>query len=107
MFQLSSIPDIQEPLSGDLEVNGNAAEVVPSVHELGTERTSQPPTIESRNTDSEESPAEAPDTSEPVSEPIRRDPMYDRFFKMIQVGVPVPAVKLKMIGEGLDPNMID
>lgn len=97
---MSSIPDIQEPLNGNLEVKGNEKAEVPSMHESGAEQISQPLTIESHNTDSDEPQAEAP-------EPIQRDPMYDRFFKMIQVGVPVPAVKLKMIGEGLDPSMID
>uniref|UniRef100_A0A1Q3FJP0 Putative coiled-coil domain-containing protein 53 n=1 Tax=Culex tarsalis TaxID=7177 RepID=A0A1Q3FJP0_CULTA len=36
-----------------------------------------------------------------------KDPRYERYFKMIQVGVPVPAVKNKIRTEGLDPNYID
>ncbi|XP_039438168.1 WASH complex subunit 3 [Culex pipiens pallens] len=36
-----------------------------------------------------------------------RDPRYERYFKMIQVGVPVPAVRNKISSEGLDPNYID
>ncbi|XP_075974595.1 coiled-coil domain containing 53 [Anticarsia gemmatalis] len=34
-------------------------------------------------------------------------PEYDRFVKMVQVGVPLQAVKLKVGLEGLDPNVLD
>lgn len=35
------------------------------------------------------------------------DPQYARFFRMIQVGVPVQAVRLKMKSEGLDPSILE
>lgn len=35
------------------------------------------------------------------------DPQYTRFFRMIQVGVPVQAVRLKMQSEGLDPSVLE
>ncbi|XP_026486451.1 WASH complex subunit 3 [Vanessa tameamea] len=34
-------------------------------------------------------------------------PEYERFIKMVQVGVPIDAVKLKISLEGLDPNELD
>lgn len=34
------------------------------------------------------------------------DPRFVKFFKMLQFGVPEPAVKLKMQNEGLDPNIL-
>ncbi|KAK3909182.1 WASH complex subunit 3 [Frankliniella fusca] len=34
------------------------------------------------------------------------DPTFKKFFKMLQVGVPEAAVKLKMQAEGLDPNVL-
>ncbi|XP_050347348.1 WASH complex subunit 3 [Nymphalis io] len=34
-------------------------------------------------------------------------PEYERFIKMVQVGVPIDAVKLKISLEGLDPNEFD
>ncbi|XP_077287043.1 coiled-coil domain containing 53 [Arctopsyche grandis] len=37
---------------------------------------------------------------------VTRDPKYDKFFKMVQFGVPIAAVKLKMSQEGLDPNAL-
>ncbi|XP_019872828.1 WASH complex subunit 3 [Aethina tumida] len=35
------------------------------------------------------------------------DPRYKKFFKMVQFGVPEPAVKLKMKNEGIDPSILD
>jgi len=35
------------------------------------------------------------------------DPLYARFFRMIQVGVPVEAVRLKMQAEGYDPTILE
>ncbi|XP_055627565.1 WASH complex subunit 3 [Toxorhynchites rutilus septentrionalis] len=45
------------------------------------------------------------DTAEvPIKE---RDQRYDKYFKMVQVGVPILAVKNKISSEGLDPEYID
>ncbi|XP_023210420.1 WASH complex subunit 3-like [Centruroides sculpturatus] len=38
---------------------------------------------------------------------ISQDPRYSKYFKMINLGVPVGAVKQKMITEGVDPNILD
>jgi len=35
------------------------------------------------------------------------DPLYARFFRMIQVGVPVAAVRLKVQAEGYDPTILE
>lgn len=35
------------------------------------------------------------------------DVRYKRFFKMLQFGVPAPAVKQKMQVDGLDPNILE
>lgn len=32
---------------------------------------------------------------------------YKKFFKMLQVGVPAQAIKMKMQVEGLDPNILE
>lgn len=32
---------------------------------------------------------------------------YRKYFKMLRVGIPPPAVKIKMNSEGLDPNLLD
>ncbi|MED6231605.1 WASH complex subunit 3 [Ataeniobius toweri] len=38
---------------------------------------------------------------------VVKDPRYARYLKMVQVGVPVMAIRNKMIMEGLDPNLLD
>jgi hypothetical protein len=38
---------------------------------------------------------------------IKDDPLYARFFRMLRMGVPDPAVRLKMQQEGLDAAMLD
>ncbi|KAJ8598606.1 hypothetical protein CTAYLR_001706 [Chrysophaeum taylorii] len=34
-------------------------------------------------------------------------PSYPKFFKMLQMGIPKPAVQQKMMAEGLDPTVLD
>lgn len=38
---------------------------------------------------------------------IKDHPKYGKFFKMLKVGTPPPAVKAKMTQEGIDPNKLD
>lgn len=35
------------------------------------------------------------------------DTRYRKYFKMLQFGVPAPAVKLKMANEGFDPTVLE
>ncbi|CAO1428248.1 unnamed protein product [Diamesa hyperborea] len=35
------------------------------------------------------------------------DSLYKKYFKMLKVGVPLPAVKVKMGAEGLDGSLLD
>ncbi|XP_063303271.1 WASH complex subunit 3 [Pelobates fuscus] len=38
---------------------------------------------------------------------VAKDPRYARYLKMVQVGVPVMAIRNKMISEGLNPNYLE
>ncbi|CAD7682253.1 unnamed protein product [Nyctereutes procyonoides] len=38
---------------------------------------------------------------------VAKDPKYARYLKMVQVGVPVMALRNKMISEGLDPDLLE
>lgn len=38
---------------------------------------------------------------------VKIDPIYQKYFKLVQVGAIVEAVKFKMQNEGLDPNILD
>lgn len=49
-----------------------------------------------------------PIIKEEVDEPLPKvNPEYERFVKMVQVGVPIEAVKLKVSLEGLDPTVLE
>ncbi|XP_055664059.1 WASH complex subunit 3 isoform X6 [Falco peregrinus] len=48
--------------------------------------------------------------TEVVTENVRtvaKDPQYARYLKMVQVGVPVMAIRNKMISEGLNPDLLE
>ncbi|XP_049639132.1 WASH complex subunit 3 isoform X1 [Suncus etruscus] len=38
---------------------------------------------------------------------VAKDPRYARYLKMVQVGVPVMAIRNKMMLEGLDPDLLE
>ncbi|XP_018412146.1 PREDICTED: WASH complex subunit CCDC53 isoform X2 [Nanorana parkeri] len=38
---------------------------------------------------------------------VAKDPRYARYLKMVQVGVPVMAIRNKMIAEGLNPDLLE
>ncbi|CAB3235330.1 unnamed protein product [Arctia plantaginis] len=89
-----------------------------SIPELNTPTaTTQPDLIDSnlkteetQDSSSKEEPQQINDSSkatETVVATKQARPEYDRFVKMVQVGVPLPAVKLKISLEGLDPNVLD
>jgi len=53
--------------------------------------------------------AAAPAAPEPVASgpKLKDDPRYGKYFKMLNLGVPRPAIQLKMKAEGVDPTMIE
>ncbi|SPP79817.1 WASH complex subunit 3 [Drosophila guanche] len=58
----------------------------------------------------EEPPEHEPETEQepqPVGVRACEDVRYRKFFKMLHVGVPTPAVKQKMNSEGLDSQLLD
>ena len=68
---------------------------------------------EKRLKDTQEASEPQMETDHPQTEPkeetvsAANDPLYARFFRMIQVGVPVEAVRLKMQAEGYDPTILE
>lgn len=90
--QLSSIPWLDDKTNTTIETQSKVTEN-DEIQKLDL------PEIESEQTNNEKEHSNGPRACE--------DPRFVRFFKMIQFGVPVPAVKLKMETEGLDPNVLD
>jgi len=80
---------------------------IPIDTEVDTAKSSPLPTSALEENDS---PAEevTPDEVElPKGARACEDMRYKKFFKMLHVGVPAPAVKQKMLSEGLEPQVLE
>lgn len=94
-FQLASIPDVENKETNKPEV--------PSVV----------PTTTETNNDNEIKTELSATTEEPEKQIIPQGVLvtehesYKKFFKMLQVGVPMRAVKMKMQAEGVDPCLLE
>ncbi|XP_045529057.1 WASH complex subunit 3 [Pieris brassicae] len=86
--RLSSLPEISSP--------------EPSLIKQQFETNSENTTQAEATTDAEE---KTTDGGEKPTQTIKAE--YMRFVKMVHVGVPIQAVKLKASLEGLDPNELD
>nr|XP_046155190.1 WASH complex subunit 3-like [Oncorhynchus gorbuscha] len=108
--KLSSIPGLEDVRVEGVgqrpatEVNGPVTVVVPSQPETPTAVAVPLPTPEASPNITEPRAAEAAGDSWMT---VAKDPRYARYLKMVQVGVPVMAIKNKMVQEGLDPNLLD
>lgn len=84
---------------------------IPIDNEVDTAQTLAPLTIVAEETETK-TPAETPAVEPEIVEPppgvrVSEDVRYKKFFKMLQVGVPAPAVKQKMQSEGLQPQLLE
>ncbi|KAG7158256.1 WASH complex subunit 3-like [Homarus americanus] len=43
----------------------------------------------------------------PSATPVSQDSRYAQYFRMLKMGVPDPAVRLKMSSEGVNPSLLD
>ncbi|EDW88444.1 WASH complex subunit 3 [Drosophila yakuba] len=91
---------------------------IPTDHHVAEDSPAAPAVSNQPNEEAsttEPPPTESPGPVEPVEEcppePVGvracEDLRYKKFFKMVQVGVPAPAVKQKMQSEGLEPRILD
>lgn len=106
--KLSSIPGLE-----DVTVDG--VDQRPSAVTNGPAVGSSIPAVSTAPSPPSEVPGQGQEGSpgykgEPVADnmmTVAKDPRYARYLKMVQVGVPVMAIKNKMILEGLDPSLLD
>ncbi|XP_031205309.1 WASH complex subunit 3 isoform X3 [Mastomys coucha] len=95
--KLSSIPGLE-----DVTVEVSPLSVTTVTNGSHSETTSEQPQNSRQDSGVQES--EVP--SENVLT-VAKDPRYARYLKMVQVGVPVMAIRDKMISEGLDPELLE
>ncbi|CAH2077190.1 unnamed protein product, partial [Iphiclides podalirius] len=96
--RLSSIPEVNDVSKTDVkeEICDSSQEKPEDLEECSVNETIL-------NTEDKKQDTEGSD----VNHTIQAKPEYYRFIKMIQVGVPLGAVKLKVSLEGLDPKQLD
>ncbi|XP_044792485.1 WASH complex subunit 3 [Bubalus bubalis] len=95
--KLSSIPGLDDVT---FEVSPvNVTRITNGTHSEATSGQSQ-------NSLQDSGPQESEVTPENILT-VAKDPRYARYLKMVQVGVPVMAIRNKMISEGLDPDLLE
>lgn len=99
-LQLSSIPELNTP-TPTTTTEVQKTEAAPAPEALTESVNTNPATA-----DPQPQPEEQALNVDTVEGKVAR-PEYDRFVKMVQVGVPLQAVKLKLSLEGLEPNILD
>ncbi|XP_055465845.1 WASH complex subunit 3-like [Psammomys obesus] len=95
--KLSSIPGLE-----DVTVEVSPLSVTTVTNGSHSEPTSEQPQNNTQDSGAQES--EAP--SENVLT-VAKDPRYARYLKMVQVSVPVMAIRNKIISEGLDLELLE
>ncbi|XP_051974812.1 WASH complex subunit 3 [Xyrauchen texanus] len=102
--KLASIPGLEEvtvdAVRPSAETNGPAVDVSHATVSTGP----SPEAIPQAQGAPLEPKAEAPLENMMT---VAKDPRYARYLKMVQVGVPVMAIKNKMVMEGLDPSLLE
>lgn len=96
--KLSSIPGLD-----DVTVEVSPLSVTSVTNGSRSETTSEQP---QQNSTQDSGPQESEVSSESILT-VAKDPRYARYLKMVQVGVPVMAIRNKMISEGLDPELLE
>lgn len=76
-----------------------------SIPEINTAKVEKE--LEQSNTPLSQEPVETTNQQTVELQEPSISPEYDRFIKMVQVGVPLEAAKLKASVEGLDPNILE
>ncbi|XP_059154056.1 WASH complex subunit 3-like [Physella acuta] len=105
--KLSSIPGLESVTAPQSSTLAPAATPAPTENPTPTAAA---PTVPTPSVPAAPVPATEP--AAPVEEvkpqnTVSQDPRYMKFFKMLQFGVPPPAVKGKMAMEGLNPDLLD
>ncbi|XP_047723144.1 WASH complex subunit 3 isoform X2 [Prionailurus viverrinus] len=95
--KLSSIPGLD-----DVAFEVSTVSTTGITNESHSETTAE----KSQNSLQDSGPQESEVTPENILT-VAKDPRYARYLKMVQVGVPVMAIRNKMISEGLDPDLLE
>ncbi|GAB1295468.1 Coiled-coil domain-containing protein 53 [Apodemus speciosus] len=90
-----------------LDAKDVTVEVSPLSVTAVTNRSHSETTSEQPQNSTQDSGVQESDTPSENVLTVAKDPRYARYLKMVQVGVPVMAIRDKMISEGLDPELLE
>ncbi|XP_061227883.1 WASH complex subunit 3 isoform X2 [Neopsephotus bourkii] len=102
--KLSSIPGLEDVKFEVSSANMNSVTNGPVAQATTDQQTAVSP--QSGNNIHEEGLQKMEAATENVRT-VAKDPRYARYLKMVQVGVPVMAIRNKMISEGLNPDLLE
>lgn len=109
--KLSSIPGLEDVTVDEITRQQNNQTNGLSVNHRQTENASERSMPHTEDLQNQLEPHTVQKQEETAPEmnvvTVAKDPRYARYLKMVQVGVPVMAIKNKMVLEGLDPNLLD
>ncbi|KAI1239245.1 WASH complex subunit CCDC53, partial [Lamprotornis superbus] len=103
--KLSSIPGLEDVKFEVSSANVNSVTNGPMAQAATDQQTVESPQSGQNNTQ-EEGLQKTEVVTENVTT-VAKDPRYARYLKMVQVGVPVMAIRNKMISEGLNPDLLE
>lgn len=115
-MQLSSIPGLEnvvEPANNNSSNTASSKSAEPSADTVDKPSDERPAGAVSasedksnNNTDSVPLPATTTDIG-PSGVKVSEDVRFKKYFKMLQFGVPAPAVKLKMEADGVEARFLE
>nr|XP_020455134.1 WASH complex subunit 3 [Monopterus albus]XP_020455135.1 WASH complex subunit 3 [Monopterus albus] len=105
--KLSSIPGLEDVTIDGLRQQQTVQANGPTA--ASKSQTGGPPagTLPPQENEPEAAPTQKAESAAENVMTVAKDPRYTRYLKMVQVGVPVMAIRNKMVMEGLDPNLLD
>ncbi|XP_061570712.1 WASH complex subunit 3 [Cololabis saira] len=108
--KLSSIPGLEDVTVDGLSQQQPAqtnGPVTASQNQTDGPPAGAPPPSEPAQSLPEAAPAQKAEVAVENVMTVAKDPRYARYLKMVHVGVPVVAIRNKMVLEGLNPNLLD
>lgn len=112
---MASIPDVESkspsndkrvtPVESEPQASTEVAESIPSTSASTSDSASVLASQATENQTQTKTNQDERDNASGVK--ACDDTRYRKYFKMLQFGVPAPAVKLKMANEGIDPNVLE
>ncbi|KAH8032051.1 hypothetical protein HPB51_022799 [Rhipicephalus microplus] len=107
--KLSSIPGLENVTTGAAEAKPDAQDR-PNTAQAAANQSQQKQSKGSTVETNAEPIMAADSVTQPPAAPtntISKDPRFSKYFKMLNVGIPLGAVQIKMRQENVDPSILD